>query len=130
MDLITSKNFKNVEPGLIMNVKTDGKNIITEYEINKSISNSSSKQNIKQKNQKITTGKNKIKNNISKKSNNKKKSGRSTVNNNKNTKVNKINKVSQDDIIKKKREKNNYAARKSREKKRLFIENLQKDLKI
>ena len=55
MDLITTKNFNHVEPDLMMYIKSDGNNIHTEFEINKSNLKSNSKQNIKQKNQKIIT---------------------------------------------------------------------------
>lgn len=128
MDLITRKNFKNVEPGLMMNLKTDGKNIITEFEINKSNLRNSSKQNVKQKNQKIIIDTKKITKYVSKKNHNKK-SNISTVNNNKNTNINTINKLSQDDIIKK-RERNKYAARRSRERKRLINEELCKKIEV
>ena len=103
MDLITSKNFNTVEPGLIMNIKSDGSNISTEFEINKP--------NLRSK----------TKNNISKKFVNK----RSNKHNN--VKENNIKKVESADIIKK-REKNRFAARKCREKKRLFFENLKKEI--
>ena len=129
MDLITCNNFKNVEPGLMMNLKTDGKNIITEFEINKSNLKSSSKQNVKQKkNKKITTSTNnniKTVKNIS--NNNLKKSINKSCSKYNNTEEKQIKKIESDDIIKK-RERNKYAARKCREKKKLIIENLQKDL--
>lgn len=103
MDLITRKNFGHVERGLMMNIKSDGTNINTEFEIDQSNSNMQTK------------------NNISKKFVNK----RSNKHNN--IKENNIKKVESDDIIKK-REKNRFAARKCREKKRLFFENLKKEL--
>ena len=127
MDLITRNNFNHVESDLMMNIKSDGTNINTEFEINKSSLKSSSKQNVKQKNQKITTC-TKYNTKSGTKSNTKSGTKSNTKSGTKyNTKLNTNTKVSQDDIIKK-REKNNYAARKSREKKRLFVENLQKEI--